>query len=43
MFAINADAWCELVWMNLDKEFSYDCSIVEYVTWSAVEDVGRVE
>jgi len=43
MFAIDADAWCELVWMNLDEDFYYDCSIVEYVTRSAVEDVGHVE
>jgi len=43
MFAIDADAWRELFWMNLDEEFSYDCSIVEYVTGSAVEDAGHVE
>jgi len=43
MFAIDADAWRELIWMNLDEECSYDCSIVEYVTGSAVEDVGHVE
>ena len=43
MFANDADAWRELVWTNLDEEFSYDSSIVEYVTRSAVEDVGHVE
>jgi len=43
MFAIDADAWRELVWMNLGEEFSYDCSVVEYVTGSAVEDAGHVE
>jgi len=33
----------ELVWMNLDEDFSYDCSVVEYVTGSVVEDVDHVE
>ncbi len=43
IFSIDANVWHELVWMNLDEEFSYDCSIVECVTGSTVEDIGRIE
>ncbi len=43
MFSINAYVRRELVWMNLDEEFSYDCLIGECVTGSTVEDIDHIE